>query len=229
MKMSKDKKEVNWALTVWMSFFLGWLGVDRFIMGKIGTGILKLITFGGFGIWYLIDLILIMSSYKFKNVEWKFPKNKTVHIVTIAFLVIVIAAFSGSDTTTTTSSTNSQNEITPIEVSIDELYSSFSDYSDLSEIQKEELYNTKYKDKIIKTSIRADKIDRALLSSQYVVIQKSGLISCTAKAFFPSSERNILLNANLGDTIVFTGKLVNYDFGFASCLEFSESEVVEIK
>ena len=42
-----------------LSIFLGELGIDRFYLGKIGTGILKLITFGGFGIWWLIDVILI--------------------------------------------------------------------------------------------------------------------------------------------------------------------------
>jgi len=45
-----------------LSFFLGGLGVDRFYVGKIGTGILKLITVGGFGIWWLIDWILILSG-----------------------------------------------------------------------------------------------------------------------------------------------------------------------
>ncbi len=52
------KTEFNVGLFL-ISFFLGMLGVDRFISGKIGTGILKLITFGGFGIWWLIDLIKI--------------------------------------------------------------------------------------------------------------------------------------------------------------------------
>lgn len=65
-----EKKKVNWVLTLIMSILFGGLGVDRFIMGHIGLGILKLITGGGFGIWWLIDIILIAIKYDFKNVEW---------------------------------------------------------------------------------------------------------------------------------------------------------------
>lgn len=43
-----------------LCFFLGWLGVHRFYVGKIGTGILQLMTLGGFGIWVLIDLVFIV-------------------------------------------------------------------------------------------------------------------------------------------------------------------------
>ena len=63
-------KKLNWTLTLVMSIFFGQWGVDRFMMGQIGTGILKLITFGGFGIWWLIDLILIATKHQFANVEW---------------------------------------------------------------------------------------------------------------------------------------------------------------
>jgi TM2 domain-containing membrane protein YozV len=45
-----------------LSIFLGELGIDRFYLGYIGLGILKLITCGGFGIWWLIDLILIATG-----------------------------------------------------------------------------------------------------------------------------------------------------------------------
>ena len=41
---------------------LGWIGVHRFYVGKIGTGILMVVTIGGLGIWNLIDLILIAAG-----------------------------------------------------------------------------------------------------------------------------------------------------------------------
>ena len=52
----------SWLATLLLSIFLGELGIDRFYLGKVGTGILKLITLGGFGIWWLIDLILIATN-----------------------------------------------------------------------------------------------------------------------------------------------------------------------
>ena len=45
-----------------LSVLLGGIGVDRFYLGYTVLGILKLITLGGFGIWYLIDIILIATG-----------------------------------------------------------------------------------------------------------------------------------------------------------------------
>jgi TM2 domain-containing membrane protein YozV len=49
-------------------FLLGVFGVHRFYVGKIGTGILMLLTLGGLGIWVMIDLILIaVGSFRDKE------------------------------------------------------------------------------------------------------------------------------------------------------------------
>jgi len=52
----------NWLVALILSIVVGEFGIDRFYLGLIGTGILKLITIGGFGIWWLIDLILIATN-----------------------------------------------------------------------------------------------------------------------------------------------------------------------
>jgi len=43
-------------------FFLGVIGIHRFMVGKVGTGVLMIITLGGCGIWALIDFIVILTG-----------------------------------------------------------------------------------------------------------------------------------------------------------------------
>jgi PGF-pre-PGF domain-containing protein len=70
---SKTGKSKTIALV--LSFFLGGLGVDRFYLGYTMLGVLKLITAGGLGVWWLVDLVLIATGrLKPKDGEYASPK-----------------------------------------------------------------------------------------------------------------------------------------------------------
>lgn len=57
--------EKGFVPTLLLCYFLGVLGVHRFYAGKIGTGILMILTFGGFGIWIIVDMVMIaVGSFK---------------------------------------------------------------------------------------------------------------------------------------------------------------------
>lgn len=68
------KSEKDWLVTLLLSLFLGSLGVHRFYVGKIGTGILQFITVGGCGIWTLIDIVMIVTG-QFKDKDGYEIKN----------------------------------------------------------------------------------------------------------------------------------------------------------
>jgi uncharacterized protein (TIGR01777 family) len=62
------KSPKSFVATLLFCILLGTLGVHRFYVGKIGTGILMLITVGGAGIWWLIDLIMVIAMrFRDKN------------------------------------------------------------------------------------------------------------------------------------------------------------------
>ena len=67
MIQSADLKDPTTSLLV--SIFAGSLGIDRFIIGDVGLGVGKLLTCGGLGIWYLVDIFLITDATKAKNME----------------------------------------------------------------------------------------------------------------------------------------------------------------
>jgi len=58
--LSKNASNKSKIIAILLCFFLGCLGIHRFYVGKVGTGILQLLTFGGIGIWALIDLIMLI-------------------------------------------------------------------------------------------------------------------------------------------------------------------------
>jgi TM2 domain-containing membrane protein YozV len=79
------EKRINKHVYTWVGTFLfGAIGVDRFMRGQIGLGILKLITGGGVGVWALIDWIIALTKlgkYKpdfiFVDKKWADPAHLT--------------------------------------------------------------------------------------------------------------------------------------------------------
>lgn len=71
----ENKSSKDWLVTLLLAWFLGCFGGHRFYVGKIGTGVLMLVTLGGCGIWQIIDLIMILVS-KFTDSEGNIITNK---------------------------------------------------------------------------------------------------------------------------------------------------------
>jgi hypothetical protein len=103
---------VTWLLAL----LLGVLGADRFYLGKIGTGILKLITIGGLGIWALIDIILLLTNKTRDKqglpLEGYDRHKKIALIVTIAFFILgmIVNPARGLSGTTSASSVSTAKE-----------------------------------------------------------------------------------------------------------------------
>lgn len=65
MLTALDLKDPTVLLLV--SIFVGSFGVDRFLLGETGLGVLKLLTGGGCGIWTIIDWFTVMKRTKEQN------------------------------------------------------------------------------------------------------------------------------------------------------------------
>lgn len=95
---TEENPEKSYLVALLLSYMLGTFGADRFYLGKIGTGILKLVTLGGLGIWHAVDILLIAFN-KLHDKDDKRPlegyaKNrswvKILAIVLIVFNVLII-------------------------------------------------------------------------------------------------------------------------------------------
>ena len=63
--MQQMNSEKDWLITLILSIVVGGFGIDRFYTGSVLLGVLKLVTLGGLGGWWLIDLIMLVTgNYK---------------------------------------------------------------------------------------------------------------------------------------------------------------------
>lgn len=56
--------EKSWLVALLLSIFLGYLGIDRFYIGRTTSAIVKLVTLGALGVWWLSDIILIAGEWR---------------------------------------------------------------------------------------------------------------------------------------------------------------------
>lgn len=97
-KVSKIPRQRHFLAVFFISFMWGTFGVDRMYLGKWGTGILKLVSLGGFGLWTIVDLILIMGgTMRDKQgremaqfAEYKTLAYKTVLIFAVSLGLVVL-------------------------------------------------------------------------------------------------------------------------------------------
>ena len=65
-----NKSSKDWLVCLLLCFFLGYLGIHRFYVGKTGTGVAQLLTGGLCGLWTLVDFVMILLG-KFTDEDGK--------------------------------------------------------------------------------------------------------------------------------------------------------------
>ena len=71
-----EKKIEKVLFIVVGAWLFGAIGVDRFMRGQTGLGVLKILTAGGLGVWALIDLIVALTKISSYEKEFIFVDGK---------------------------------------------------------------------------------------------------------------------------------------------------------
>jgi TM2 domain-containing membrane protein YozV len=62
LRRERTASEKNWYTAFILSLLCGIFGVDRFYVGRTGLGILKLLSGGGYLVWWIVDIILLLQG-----------------------------------------------------------------------------------------------------------------------------------------------------------------------
>ncbi|MDR2584354.1 MAG: NINE protein [Fibromonadaceae bacterium] len=208
VRQNAEQSKSSWKVLFYLSMIIGYFGADRFYVGKIGTGILKLITIGGFGIWWIIDIIIIASG-KFTDASGKFVEKQGEKVIKhfgIGIgIIIVLAAFgqvvskdSQSSLTVSDNGTVSRpakNTKVPVaELSASQLFSEYED--------NEVAADNAYKGKWIKVSGTVESIAKDILDDPYVLFNTGDLFG--VQVYFDDASQ--LGSIKKGQRLTIVGK-----------------------
>ena len=84
----------NFYLTFFLCLFLGGVGAHRFYTGKIKSGIAQLVTFGGCGVWWLVDMVLLLLG-KFRDKNNQAMPNVNPKLTWPIFVVLLVIGIAG--------------------------------------------------------------------------------------------------------------------------------------
>lgn len=109
--------ERKWLVALVFSIFFGWMGLDAFYLGKTGKGVLKLLTFGLFGILWIIDIIMIATKsvggivWKERNPRksWVSEYYPVIIVLVIVFFGVIGIASSGSQNSSSSNGGSSKS------------------------------------------------------------------------------------------------------------------------
>ena len=97
--------------TFFLGLFLGVFGVHRFYVRRIGTGLLQLFTLGGLGIWWFVDMIMILLG-KFKDKQGVAIPNISPKMSWSVFVIVVLIGLA-SRSSEPSASSGSRGSTTP--------------------------------------------------------------------------------------------------------------------
>jgi len=60
LRQHTAESDKSWWVAFWLNILLGLVGADRFYLGNVGSGLLKMFTLGGLGIWVCYDLVMLL-------------------------------------------------------------------------------------------------------------------------------------------------------------------------